>query len=134
MEVMIAIGLLAVAALSLLTVFIGGLRLMQRSNETAAATDVAKATLEAIKRDFRLHGLAAIGSGTYTFDGRIPDEADTSGPSVFPPAPYPSRTIGGQEYILVVEGREEGTRLRRIKVSVYWNENQPLVLETIIHP
>lgn len=134
MEVMVSIGLLAMAALSILSVFIGGMKLMQRSNDMAAASNVAKSTLEAIKRDFRSAEFAALPAGPYTFDGRIPDPVDTTTPAPFPPGPYPEVEIDGINYQVVVEGIDEGTRLRRVKVSVYWTAQQPLVLETILHP
>ena len=89
MEVMVSIGMLAVAALSILTVFIGGLKLMQRSNEMAAANDVAKSVLEAVKRDTDIHGLTAVPPGITKFDGRLPDAKDIAGPVPFPPDPYP---------------------------------------------
>lgn len=134
LEVMVAIGLLAVATLSLLTVFVGGLRMMQRSNEMAAANGVAKSTLEAIDRDFRAFGLASLDAGVYIYDGRTPDPTTATGTNTFPPAPYPSVVVGDQRYFVVVEGRPEGTRLRRVRVSVYWNDNHPLKLETLLHP
>jgi type II secretory pathway pseudopilin PulG len=136
MEVMVSIGMLGLAALSLLTVFVGGLQLMQRSNEMAAANDIAKSTLEAIKRDFRLHQFAALPSGDYVYESRgdTPDAADTNEHNTFPPAPYPQTTINGETYNLVVEGRDEGSRLKFVKVTVYWGESQNLSLETLIHP
>ena len=134
MEVMLSIGLLSVAALSLLTVFISGLKLMQRSNDMAAANDLAQSTLEAIKRDFRTNGMTALPAGAYLYDGRVPDPIEVSGPNDFPPTPYPGLTVNDQDYQIVVEGRDEGSRLRRVSVSVYWADNPPLRLETILHP
>jgi Tfp pilus assembly protein PilW len=134
MEVMVSIGMLSVAALSILSVFVGGLKLMQRSNEMAAANDVAKSTLEAIKRDFQKDGFAALPTADYTFDGRVPDAVDSTGPNTFPPAPYPALKIGQTNYEVVVQGNPEGTRLRRVRVLVYWNDNQPVELETLLHP
>lgn len=134
MEVMLSIGLLAVAALSLLSVFIGGLKLMQRSNEMATANDVAKSTLEAIKKDVRINGMSVIPTGVYTFDSRLGDPADSSGLAPFPPAPYPETLVDDQLYQVVVEGQDEGTRLKRVRVQIYWNDNPPLKLETLLHP
>jgi type II secretory pathway pseudopilin PulG len=136
LEAIIAIGLLALATLSLLTVIVGGMKLMQRSNEMAAANDVAKSTLEAVKRDFRLHKMDSLPPAVYKFDGRVPDDAVDMGPTLntFPPAPYPDITVGGRQYFVVVEGLNEGTRVRRVKVSVYWDDDTPVVLETLLHP
>lgn len=134
METIVSIGLLATATLALLTVITGGLKLMQRSNEMAAANDIAKSVLERVKRDTRLHTIDVIPPGDYTFDGRNPDERDTSGAAPFPPEPYPGVKVGERFYTVVVEGREEGTRVRRVKVSVYWDDDSPLVLETLLHP
>ena len=134
LESIIAIGLLALATLSLLTVIVGGMKLMQRSNEMAAANDVAKSVLEAVKRDFRVEGMDALPPAAYTFDGRIPDDADDTGPNTFPPSPYPSIIVGGRQYSVVVEGQNEGPRVRRVKVSVYWDDDTPVVLETLLHP
>ena len=134
MEVMVSIGMLAVAALSLLTVFIGGLKLMQRSNETAAANDVAKSVLEAVKRDTDFHGLAVVPAGAASFDGRVPDPKDITGPAPFPPDPYPATTVNDTDYTVLVESSDDGSRVKRVKVSVFWNDNPPLILETLIHP
>lgn len=133
-EVMVSTGMLAVAALSLLTVFIGGLRLMQRSNEMAAANDVAKSVLEAVKRDVGAHGMSAVPSGALTYDGRIPDSEDLTTPEPFPPDPYPAITVNDTDYRIVVSSANEGTRVKRVKVMVYWDDNTPLILETLIHP
>lgn len=134
MEVMVSIGMLAVAALSLLTVFIGGLKLMQRSNEMAAANDVAKSVLEAVKRDTDIHGLTAVPPGITKFDGRLPDAKDIAGPVPFPPDPYPATTVNETDYTIMVESSDDGSRVKRVKVSVFWNNNPPLSLETLIHP
>lgn len=134
-----AVGLLAVAALALLTVFIGGLKMMQRSNEMAAANDVARAVLEAVKRDYHIHSDALFPSGEYKFDGRVPDDVFDDDPDVappaFPPQPYPSTVINNITYTALVSGRPESSRLHRVRVEVYWGvSSQPIVLETLIHP
>ena len=134
LEVMISLGILAVAILALLSVFVGGLSLMQRSNELAAANNVAKSTLEAIKRDIQASGFSFVPSDSYTYDGRVPDSALNRGTSVFPPAPYPSTTVDGEKYTVMVEGATEGTRLKRLGVSIFWSDNPPLKLETVLHP
>lgn len=139
LEAIIAIGLLALATLSLLTVIVGGMKLMQRSNEMAAANDVAKSTLEAIKRNYRLNNNAALPAGVYLFDGRLNQESlkaidEDDLEADFPPQPYPFAVVGGRQYYLVVEGNDEGSRLKRVKVSVYWDDDTPLVLETYLHP
>ena len=131
---MLSIGLVAVAALSLLTVFVSGAKLMQRSNEMAAANDVARSVLEAVKRDYAVNGVAALPAGAYVFDGKV-DPADNTGPNIFPPAPYPTIRVNDTDFTIKVEGAPEGTRNRRVKVSVYWDTaEQPLRLETILHP
>lgn len=139
LEALVAMGLLAVAALALLTVFIGGLKMMQRSNEMAAANDVARTVLEAIKRDYALHSDLLFPSGEYKFDGRLPDppldDDLIDPPPPFPPQPYPSSKINGIDYAVVVSGKPEAPRLSRVRVEVYWgNESQPIILETLIHP
>ena len=138
MEALVAVGLLAVAALALLTVFIGGLKMMQRSNEMAAANDVARSVLEAIKRDYALYDDPLFPVGAYKFDGRVPDDKFDDDPLVdpppFPPDPYPAVKVNGTEYKVVVSGNEEASRLKRVKVEVYWNDNRPISLETLIHP
>ncbi|MFA5504750.1 MAG: type II secretion system protein [Vulcanimicrobiota bacterium] len=136
LETIIAIGLLAMATLSLLTIIVSGMKMMQRSNEVAAASDVARSTLEAIKRDFKAHGMSALPPDEFTFDGRDPepDEVDLSGPVAFPPQPYPRVTVGGQTYFVGIEGRSEGTRVKRVKVNIFWDDDTPLVLEALLHP
>lgn len=139
MEALVAVGLLAVAALALLTVFIGGLKMMQRSNEMAAANDVARSVLEAVKRDYKGHSDALFPPGEYKFDGRVPDivfdDDPDELPPPFPPEPYPSTTINDIDYTVVVSGKPESARLHRVRVEVYWGiSSQPVVLETLIHP
>lgn len=138
MEALVAVGLLAVAALALLTVFIGGLKMMQRSNEMAAANDVARSVIEAIKRDYALYDDPLFPPGAYSFDGRNPDDRFDEDPLVdpppYPPDPYPAVKVNGTEYKIVVSGHDEASRLKRVKVEVYWNDNRPISLETLIHP
>jgi hypothetical protein len=120
---MIALALTAITVLSLVTLMIGGLRLLEKSQETAEATGVGRELMEAIKarKYARLPANAS-------FDGRVPDAAQADG---FPPAPYPAvqRT---HLYRTRVQVQPLSPQLRLITVQVFWKTQSTLQLTTIL--
>ena len=111
-EILLALGILSIALLSLLATFTSGLKLSQVSNEVTTATTVGQEFLELAK--VRGYAQTAVG----TFDGRVPD---TSAGVGFPYSPYPAVTRDGRTYTLVVSCSDVSATIRDIKVDVYWD-------------
>ncbi|MBI3924632.1 MAG: hypothetical protein HY319_03755 [Armatimonadetes bacterium] len=123
MEILIAIGIVAIAILALVAVFISGTKLVAQSQEVATGTQVARAELERIRDS----GYDRVPDTDLTFDGRIPD-ATVSG---FPPLPYPSSPEG---YQVVVTVSQRGYYLKSVTVEAHWGSDQRVVLQTYLHP
>ena len=68
-ELLMAIGILAVVILTIVGVFIGGLKLMNNSKVRTAASNVGKEVLEAIEDE---GGFVAIPEQETIFDGAVP--------------------------------------------------------------
>ena len=129
---MLAVGLLAVALLSVLALFSKGLHLMSRSKELTVSTEVARETMEAI----RIADATTIPVSDVTFDGRPPTVAPAiPGPPVFPPSPYPSKTVGGRQYDIVVRVTSPGlSEVRAVEVEVFWEQGSSTTLQTFFLP
>ena len=124
-EIILAIGVLAVAILGLATVFISGLKLVEASANLTSATNVGREFLETVKE----HGYSGTRAGT--FDGRTPTPPDAR--SGFPPAPYPKTTVDQHEYTLVVRCRDYSPTIRTIEVDVYWDRDSKTSFSTMVH-
>lgn len=123
---MLAVGVLAVAILSLLALFGSGLRLMDQANDVSRATEVARSVVEATK----LLGYDGIPDGTVTFDGKNGDVAAGG----FPPEPYPSITLDGVEYFVIASTQPVEDTLKSVRVEVVWGARGRLSVETAVHP
>lgn len=136
MELMIALGLVTVAVLSLITVFISGLQMSARSRDLATATELARAVLERTKLNMRQGGFGAVPNGSYTFDGRVPDARVGAAPLDFPPDPYPGvANLNGRSYAIRVTGDEPNPgKLKEMRVEVLFGDRSRVVLETRLHP
>ncbi|MCA9792812.1 MAG: hypothetical protein KC910_13490 [Candidatus Eremiobacteraeota bacterium] len=133
-EVVLAFGLMAVAILGLLAVFMSGLRLSSQARDVAAASELARLTLEQVKANLRTGGFAYVPAGTYRYDGALPDTPVGTAPLLFPPAPYPGTTVNGQAFTVVVSGSEMSSTLKDVQVEVSWGPTSKITLETRIHP
>ncbi len=122
LEVVIALGLLGVALLSILAVFVSGLRLQSQAEQVTEATQLARELLEEIKAS------PASVPNSGQFDGRIPDPRS----GAFPPDPYPGVTTSGGEFRLVVELSEKSPELLSVTVEVWWGEGQKVTLQTYV--
>lgn len=118
-------GILTVALLGLLGVFISGLKMVQASAGVTAATNIGREFLETVK--MRGYGATTVG----VFDGRIPTPPDSL--SNFPFAPYPVATIDSQSYPLVVRCSDYTPTIRSVSVDVYWRPESKTTLRTLIH-
>ena len=128
-EVLVAMGLLAIIALGVMAVFMGGLDLMARSEEVSTATEVGREFLERTR--FAGHGALPVGSNSY--DGFVPDSPTLSG---FPGSPYPVAAVNGREYTLKVTSEPVvGTNeLMLVRVEVHWDRAARVILETHLVP
>lgn len=127
-EVVLAFGLLAVATLSIVAVFIAGLRQHTQAEKVTAATQIAGSMLEAVRSD----GFSSIPSSAAVYDGRKSDPNDPV--TGFPPPPYPSTTVGGTTYFVVVETKPHGSDRISIEVQVYWEDGSRVRLESSFVP
>lgn len=124
-EVMLATGLLATAILGLMAVFFHQGRAVDQSNSQIAAVGLARAELEAIRA--KGHGVIPANA---TFDGRRPDPQGAG----FPPAPYPSTTLNGVNYtVMVTTGPGERPPLKRVTVELFY-QGQSVVLQNEFAP
>lgn len=123
-EILMAMGILAVAILGLIAAFIAGTHLVANSQEVATATQLTRSELERI-RDL---GYNLIPDADVTFDGRNPDPA-LSG---FPPLPYPGPP--NSDYRMVVKVEQRGYYLKSVAVETHWGLGHKVVLQAYIHP
>jgi type II secretory pathway pseudopilin PulG len=131
LEVMLAMGIISVAFLSMILVFTNGLKLMGQSTQFTEATEVARSFLEVTRRK----GYATVTPGVY--DGRPATPTPVSGTG-FPFAPYPRATANKGEYTLLVEAVQVPApppNVRSVKVTVFWNANRSQTsLQTYVRP
>lgn len=113
METVLALGILAVALLGLISVFLAGVKAVQNSAQVTTATNVGREFLELVKA----RGYAGTALGVYS--GLEPSQPDAA--TGFPFAPYPYVIIDGHEYILTVECRDISPTVRSVNVEVYWD-------------
>ncbi len=128
LEIILAIGIVAVAILAMILVFTKGLRLVSQSSQVTGATQVARQMLEVVKE----RGYAQITTGNY--DGTVPDLPN--GTTGFPPLPYPSVVLNKIEYTISVEATTAGmpANLIAVKVDVFWNARSKVTMQTYIRP
>lgn len=124
MELMVAMAVIAFALLTMLGVYISGVRLMSRGEEITVATEVGRRLLETV----RSAGYAYIPDAPTVYDGRVPDPRD---PGLgFPPGPYP---VDGR-YELEVKSEKIEDNLKSVTVRVYYDGDSHVVLQTYFRP
>ncbi|MEW6279274.1 MAG: type II secretion system protein [Candidatus Eremiobacterota bacterium] len=133
-ELVLAFGVVAVAILSLVAVFLSGVRLTARSRELSSGTEVAHQVMEQVKLNVRQGGFGYLPPGSYNFDGKNPDPQVGVPPLLFPPAPYPTTTVNNRDYTVLVSGQELSPTLKELRVEVHWGDQSRVVLETHLHP
>ncbi len=124
LEIMLAVGIVAVAILALQAVFLNGLRQMAEAARITAATDVGRSFMESVKKAG--YSTTAVG----TFDGSVPDTPDAA--TGFPPPPYPKAPLNGQEFYLVVSCADYAPGLRSVRVDVHWTKQRKIRLMTLV--
>ncbi len=98
LEVLISLGLVAIALIAIVTVFLTGLRSTRVKEQTAVANDLCHQLIE------RSKGLGGLPTSSMTFDGSVPTPAVGG----FPPGPYPGTQVAGQKYVLTVDVKPKG--------------------------
>ncbi len=114
-EVILALALLAMMALGLLALVIAGIQLSGQNRQGLLSAKLAQQFLEN-SRDRSLH----LPNDNRTFDGAANDPALDG----FPPAPYPSVSVGAEAFVLrvkhsLVPGK---AGLHSIEVTVSWRD------------
>lgn len=131
---MLAVAIVAIALITLIGVMTFGMQMLTRSKEVSVSTEMARRVLEKIRQNVRLAGFDYLPTGSYTFDGRIPNPQTGAAPLQFPPVPYPGQTIDSGNYRVVVTGNQPDPRLKAVTVEVYWDATHKLGLTTRFHP
>lgn len=124
LEVMLAIGVVAVAILGLLGLFGSGLRLLRNSNQMSQANEIANEVLE----ESRSLGDIPVG---VSFDGAANQPPDAA--TGFPPAPYPSLSVDGQRYDIKVTTAADPAGVA-VLVEVAWAAQSRVRLESLLQP
>lgn len=124
-ELILALGILSVVALSLLAAFLAGTQLLSESNNITAATEVGREFLEQVRAD----GYEATAVGR--FDGRIPNPRD--GATQFPPSPYPMAISNDIRYTLLVSCEQYSPTTRLVRVESIWGADRRINLTTMVH-
>ncbi len=123
-EIILAIGLLSVAVLGLLGVFVSQMALSGKSSQMSTADRLGHSLLEKSRR----RGYNEISAGS--FSGSLPDPVSASG---FPPWPYPKQTVNNRAFVLNVTAALVQPGLMGIQVDVHWDGGKTS-LKTYVHP
>ena len=114
---------MAVVIVALLTVFIGGLRMLSQAQDVAQAGSLVREQMEKIRE-----GAYTYSPVNVTFDGRTPDLAIGG----FPPGPYPTQNRG-KDYTMVVRVKTLDDKLNSVMVEAHWDTDKVQTLETVLH-
>lgn len=125
-EVIISVGLLTVALLAVIGLFISAIKFQSQSQERGKATELGKQLMERIRSAPNVvpAGPAVWTGGEFAFTMFDP------GPPSFPPGPYPYKDGCSFDVYLDTTSRP-GMKL--VKVVVRWDEGKNLELQTLIH-
>jgi hypothetical protein len=115
-EVLLSLGLLAGALITLVSVLLTGLRLSQFRQQSTLASDLCRQVVE------RSKSLGQLPASALTFDGHIPTPVING----FPPASYPSQMVDGRLYTLQVEIAPLAghPQVRQLRVRVRWGHHK----------
>lgn len=127
MELVVALGVFAVGILSLVLLFVQGIKLMNQSENITRANEVARLAMETVK----MRGHGAVPPGSAVYDGRNLDPKDST--LDFPPDPYPSKVMDGVTYSLRVSTQPGGRDLRFVRIEVWWGRDSRIAVETALH-
>jgi len=122
MEVMIALGIVAFALVTMIGVYISSIRLMTRGEEMTKASEIAQTSLEQAK----LLGYGNVPEVETTFDGRVPNPQVAG----FPPPPYPA--LDNYDIVFKTDKLEDG--LKSVTVKVFYDKRSHVTLQTYLRP
>lgn len=124
-EVMLAVGLLAVAVLAVVGVFTSSLELMHHSENHSVASELGRELIETTRAS---GGYSFMPAGPRVFDGRKNDPPEAG----FPPEPYPETLVDGREYqfVVSVEEHPDLPDVRAVRIEIHWGTRGRTVLET----
>lgn len=119
-----ATALVGFGILTMIGVYASGIQMMGQNRDQAVALDLARSVIVGSRE----LGLPGIPAGPVVFAGQ-PAVKD------FPPWPYYSCDVNGQQYRLVVAvAPGSNPRLRDLTVGVYWGAAHNVVLESRVGP
>lgn len=119
-EIVFALAIVAIAIISLVTLFVSGLRLVNRSADLERCSEVARQVMEATVE------LPSVPAGAVAYDGRLGDPRDAA--TGFPPPPYPSARVDGKDYPVRVELSPSGN-LKVVQVRVFYGPQESVWVE-----
>lgn len=123
-EVLLSLGLVAAALITIVSVFLAGLQATRLKQQTSVAEDLCRQIVERSKELSGLPGAAQV------FDGGVPDP----GVGGFPPSPYPQVTVDGQTYQITVSIRPQSGEpdCYLLQVTTRWG-NHRADAETLLY-
>lgn len=124
LELIIAIGVLSFALLTMMGVYLSGIRLSTRGEQITVATEVARRLMERVDEA----GYAYIPEANVTYDGRLGHPRDAA--TGFPPPPYPSE----ENYRLVVLTEKFDDHVKAVTTAVYYDDTSHVLLQTYFRP
>ena len=124
-EVVISIGLLAVAILAVVGIFTAALKMQAQSQERAAATTWARVMMERV----RAEPGTVPGAPAAWIGGELASTPVFPGPPLFPPTPYPYED--GYSFDIYLENSARPD-MKLVKVVVRWDQGKSLALQTLI--
>lgn len=125
-EVILSVGLLAVALLTVIGLFTAAIRVQAQSQERSNATALGKHLMERIRA---APNIVPVAPASW-IGGEMASDPLDPGPPAFPPAPYPY--LHGCAFDVHLEiPTQPGMKL--VRVVVRWEEGKQIVLQTLIH-
>jgi type II secretory pathway pseudopilin PulG len=125
-EVMLAVGLLAVAILAVIGLFTSTIRMQVHSQERAAATSLARRMMERVRSEPNVVPAAPAS----WIGGELASTPLDSGPPPFPPAPYPFEN--GYALDVYLEQYPPRPDMKLVRVVVRWDGGKSLEIQTLI--
>lgn len=125
-EVLFALAIVAIAIISLVTLFLSGLRLLTRSADLQRCSELARRQVEAVLE------MPALPPGTVSYDGRLNQAPDAA--TGFPPPPYPAVAVDDKSYPVLCALRPVTGDVRVLEVRVFYGPEQSVWVERYLRP
>lgn len=125
-EVLLAVGLLATAVLTVMALFSVGIKLSSQNRDSITATQLGSSLLEKL-----VSGTVPLPTAAGVFDGAVP-QAPVAG---FPPAPYPKQSIDNTEYSFWVSSEPASgvANVSLVVVEVRWHGDKKIRLQALYY-